>query len=185
MRRRATIAIASALFLGMLAPRAAADGGQVIAIKAIGEDRVVLMVNPSQPCVGPVKIIVRASPRLELVECTLSATSALGGAPIQCAMAPDPDGLGLRAIIQCDDPALWKISVQSITAYGSFEISGEVMVAPTPPRWESHWPWLLSWVPFALLLLVRQSARRHAKHYEAADGVFSVRRTPPEIELRP
>ena len=136
------------------------DGGQVIATGSIGKGSVVMMVNPSQPTVGMIAVIVRVSPALEPAQCTLRARSAMDSTPIECAMSADPDGLGQRALIQCADASLWTISVRVATALGEMNLQAELQVAPEPPKWQSLSPWILSWIPLAALLLLGQVARR-------------------------
>lgn len=172
MNPRLNTMIFCALLLCALTSRANCDGGQVIATATFGHEHAVMMVNPAQATVGLVAVIVRVSAGLEPITCVLSAHGASNDAPIQCALSDDPDGLGQRAVIECADASLWTLSVRVTTSTGEFEFTGELRVAPSPPQWQSQAPWILSWLPIAGILCIRQVARRQAKHYDAPVELF-------------
>lgn len=171
MKSRVKILIFIALLICAIANRANADGGQVIATATLGREHAVMMVNPSMPTVGMVALIVRASPGLEPFECILSARSQVDSVPIQCILGPDPDGLGQRALIECADASNWIINARISTSIGVIELNGEFTVAPAPPNWQTQSPWILIWVPLAIVLFIRQRARRNGKHYDVRYGV--------------
>lgn len=172
MNQRRNSIIFLMLLMCAMTNRAHSDGGQVIATATLGNQRAVMMVNPSQATVGIVAVIVRVSEGLEPMTCVLSALAFSSDAPIQCALSADPDGLGQRALIECAQASLWTISARLATARGEIELKGELQVAPAPPKWQSQLPWILAWIPIAGILCVRQLARRHAKHYDAPVELF-------------
>ena len=154
-----------------IASRSVADGGQVIATATLGQEHAVMMVNPSMPRVGLVAVIVRVSSGLEPFECTLTAHSQLDAPPIQCILGADPDGLGQRGLIECAEASVWTISARVSTALGVLQLQGELQVSPVPPNWQIQLPWIVLWLPFAMLLLLRQCARRRIIHYDDTRAV--------------
>jgi hypothetical protein len=170
------IAVAPCLAAAALAASAVADGGQVVATATQGRAHAAMMVNPANPQVGPVAIIVHGSPGLLRSPCTLTAAAATGGAPIRCSMAAEPGGLGQIAVLDCDQATTWTITVRAATDQGDIELEARITIAPPLPSWRAQLPWALAWVPGAALLLLRQVARRRSALPSDDGGVCSTRR---------
>ncbi len=151
------VAIALAAFA--LASQVRADGGAVVDRGRYGPFDVTVFVAPVPVTEGRADLSILiahdGTPRIDL-PVRIRAVDPEGR--VSESTLGDGDGSNqlLRAgVLTLDSPGEWTVSIQIADrsdATGTFTLT----VAPAPPHWRTLLPWMLLWIPIALLMVVRE-----------------------------
>jgi len=131
---------------------ASADGGVPIGSVAIPGGTGTLLMRPAEPRVGAMEFTLLGDVPPGWV---LSVKAPGQGAP---AVVPwSRERLGVReAALTIDESGAWAVAVGAPGPPPSIEATLEV-AGPAAPA-SDHWPWLIAWMPLALLVACRNAA---------------------------
>ncbi len=139
--------------------RAHADGGAVVDRGHYGAFDVTVFLSPVPPCAGAIdfSILVSRNGEPQLSTPVHVRADGPGGAWNEVEMhSADSGNRLLRACsLTLGSPGVWRISIligDGVSDRGSFDIS----VNPAPPPWRASLPWMVLWIPAALILVARE-----------------------------
>ncbi len=139
--------------------RAQADGGAVVDRGRYGAYDATIFLAPVPPSAGAIdfSILLSRSGEPQLIVPVHIRAEGPNGSWTEGEMH-DADS-GNRLLRACSltlgSSGTWRISIQigeNTADFRSFEIS----VNPAPPPWRASLPWMILWIPVALLLVARE-----------------------------
>ena len=145
--------------LGALVPLAGADGGAVVDRGRYGLFDVTVFVSPVPVTEGMVDISVLVSQDGRPLCDIPTHVRAVGPTgiinEITLTAADSGNRLLVAGSLALDMPGVWDVSIDighDSTSRGAFTLK----VAPAPPPWRAFLPWMLLWIPVAILMIARE-----------------------------
>lgn len=153
--RRTSVWMALALAAGG-GVRASADGGAPVASVRVGDAAWTLLVSPASPSVGPVEFTLLGP----MDPAAVIRIWEPEGGPVQELRLQARNGIiGRVASASMDTPGECRFQV-TMEGMDTPLVSGTLPVAPAAPPWQARLPWLLAWLPMAVVLALRARAQR-------------------------
>ncbi len=162
----------------LLTTLAIGDGGAVVARQTLGDESLVVLVSPVPPTEGEVEISCMRSVSGLAFSALPIRVDAVGPAGERVtATATDPsdkDRFMQSCVISLRPHGTWKVSV-SLNSSPTPTVECTLVVSPAPAPWQTLLPWMLAFVPVALLVVLRerlaaaQRGRRQAWRGEGAE----------------
>ncbi|MSR69739.1 MAG: hypothetical protein EXS17_05260, partial [Phycisphaerales bacterium] len=156
--------------IAALSSRAFADGGAVVDRGRYGAFDVTVFLTPIPPTAGKVDLSMLLSrggePQIDLPVRVRAVGPSGIVEEVQLGAAETGNRLLRSGSLALEMAGTWHFTVQvgsDASDRGSFTLK----VAPAPPPWRAFLPWMLLWIPVAILMIAREvlvHRQRVARH---------------------
>ncbi len=138
---------------------ARADGGAVVARQTVGDESLVVLVSPVPPTAGEVEFSCLRSVSGMAISTLPIRIEAVGPAGERVtATVTEPserDRFMQSCVISLRPHGTWKVSV-SLNSSPIPNVEFTLVVSPAPAPSQALLPWMLLWIPAAILIVLRE-----------------------------